>query len=478
MGIIGGYEGTGKALMSDEKIKDKGDQGERLPEVKPAPEVQRSAVIDEGSNQARWERAQAVHYLGQDESATGLFKKPGQAPENTCKFGIDGLDKAPKQNANGTPYQVYKQEAGQAVQGLDPLSKPMTESAFQSSVKMQIQATQVPEVTQPVTAQGVLKYTSTVMEAGAQSVRQVEDHLAKPGAINRDLLDMALAGSKAPGYLSDTERVKKDFQSLLTGVAQKVDEVVQQIDKPMKPEDRAKMAGVLLPLFFFEGGKEPINQKVVQEMKLEQMTEEELKALGIERKADKIADDAITKKPEKPAEITPEALDNPEGLAKLAKKFGINMPPKDTYVFYGEKDAVSVEAAAKRLSLAAEQLKNLDEVSLKAHNLERVPDYRDAFFNRHPGLIPVADRIFVHHGIPKWVLKEYPGIFTAREINDVESLRGIYRGVNDELHNTLMHNAWKKFLRDNPAATRKQVLLELEELDGKYGHLFVPTEGK
>jgi hypothetical protein len=139
--------------------------------------------------------------------------------------------------------------------------------------------------------------------------------------------------------------------------------------------------------------------------------------------------DVRSGKREKPHEVTDEVLDNPEGLAKLAKKFGINIPPKDNYVFVGEKDAVSVDAAAKRLGITSEQLKSMDDAALTAQKLERVPDYRDAFFNAHPGLIPLADRIYVHHAIPKWVLKEYPGVFTASEINDVQSLRGVYRGM-------------------------------------------------
>ncbi|MFA6556192.1 MAG: hypothetical protein WCT03_07180 [Candidatus Obscuribacterales bacterium] len=182
-------------------------------------------------------------------------------------------------------------------------------------------------------------------------------------------------------------------------------------------------------------------------------------------------------KPEKPPEVTKEALDNPEGLAKLAKKFGINMPPKDTYVFVGEKDALSADAAAKRLGISAEQLKSLDSTSLIAQKLERVPDYRDVFFNKHPGLIPIADRLVIHHGIPKWVLKEHPGLFSAVELNDPLVLRGIYRGVNDELHNSLMHKAWLKFQRTHPNPSRSNVLDMLESLDKKYGHLFAPTEG-
>jgi len=78
--------------MSEDKPKSQGDRPVQ-PEVQVAPEVQRSAVIAENSNQARWSRTQQAHYLEQDESATGLFYKPGEGSKSTGKFGIDGLDK-------------------------------------------------------------------------------------------------------------------------------------------------------------------------------------------------------------------------------------------------------------------------------------------------------------------------------------------------------------------------------------------------
>lgn len=73
-----------------EKKKDDEDRPE-VTEPKAVSEVQRSAVIGETSNQARWRRAQQVHSLGQDESATDLFRKPGDAANTTGKFTIDGL---------------------------------------------------------------------------------------------------------------------------------------------------------------------------------------------------------------------------------------------------------------------------------------------------------------------------------------------------------------------------------------------------
>ena len=187
--------------------------------------------------------------------------------------------------------------------------------------------------------------------------------------------------------------------------------------------------------------------------------------------------DVQSGKLEKPTEVTKEALDNPEGLAKLAKKFGINMPPKDTYVFMGEKDAVSAEAAAKRLGMSVEQLKNIDETTLIAKNLERVADYRDAFFNAYPGLLPIADRLYVHHAVPKWVLKEQPGLFTAKEINDVRYLRGIYQGVNNTLHQSVIHGEWREFTKQYPNPSRRDFLAKVRAIDKLYGHQFAPTRG-
>ncbi len=57
-----------------EEKKDDGDRPE-VTEPKAVSEVQRSAVIGETSNQARWRRAQQAHYLGQDESATDLLNQ-------------------------------------------------------------------------------------------------------------------------------------------------------------------------------------------------------------------------------------------------------------------------------------------------------------------------------------------------------------------------------------------------------------------
>lgn len=287
--------------MSD-KQKDQGDHQE-VTEAKAAPEVQRSAVIADGNNQARWLRAQQLHSSDQNKSATDMYRKPDEAPVSTVKFGIDGLanDRPTGLNANGKPYVVHTQEATQALEKPSPISKSTTEGPYQSEIKMSVQITNVPEVPPAVTPQEAMKYTSKVMEAGAQSVRQTEDYLAKPNAVNNSLNDMAVAGSKLPGYFQNSpEQLSRDAQTFAGAVMQKTGEVVQAINKPMTAEERAKMAGGMLPFFFFEGGKK-IDPKVAKQMGLEQLTEADLKALSIEKRIEKagealkLAQDKLTR---------------------------------------------------------------------------------------------------------------------------------------------------------------------------------------
>lgn len=378
--------------------------------------------------------------------------------------------------------KVLEHPAKQAVEALPGLSPTIAQPPYDSRVKANVQITNVPEVTEAVTSEVLTKYAETVLENAAAAVHQIENHLAQPNAINSDFQKIGQRLSEGPGHFAQSpDQLNRDISAVASGA-------MDEIDKPLTPDERAKMAGMLLPMFFFEGGKEPINPETIEQMGLEGLNEAELKALGIEKRIEEVSaveaeNLSAGKIPKdvrsgaKPPEVTREALENPEGLAKLAKKFGINMPPKDTYVFVGEKDAVSAETAAKRLGITSEQLKNLDDNVLALQKLERVPDYRDAFFNAHPGLIPIADRLVIHHGVPKWILKEYPGLFTAAEINRPEYLRGIYRGVNDELHNGIMHKAWIRFKFDVGKPTKADVLHMLESLDEKHGYLFAPEEG-
>ncbi len=77
-----GYIGVYKPRASPMPEKPENKDSVKPWELPAAPEVaQRGGVIADNGNQARWQRAQEVHKLGQDESATNLYgttKQPAQ----------------------------------------------------------------------------------------------------------------------------------------------------------------------------------------------------------------------------------------------------------------------------------------------------------------------------------------------------------------------------------------------------------------
>ena len=182
------------------------------------------------------------------------------------------------QNENGTSFTVYSLEASQATRNLDAISQELTRGDYQESIKLNVQITNVPQVSPGVKPEDLLGFTNAVLDAGAKAVRPVEEHLAKPNSINNDLWN--LPGGAAKGiwhFAQSPEQLNRDTAAI-------TDTVIEIIDKPMMPEQRATAAGSLLPMFFFEGGGKPLDNAASKQMKLDQMTAEELKMLGLERK--------------------------------------------------------------------------------------------------------------------------------------------------------------------------------------------------
>lgn len=262
-----------------EKAKDDHEKPEKEPENKQPVEVQRGGVIGGQAHQEHWKGMDKAHWLDQDESATGLFFKPGEKGGSTSKFGIDGLDadvpgqEAPRKNADGTPYRVFNQPASMSPTPIakDSISPELTQGDFQSSVKLNVQISQIPEVSKPISAHGAVEYTSTVIAAGAEAVRAAGEHFAEPNAINNDIVGALEHFSHSP------EQTNNDLRSAVSGLMEK-------LEKAMTPEQRAEMAGSILPMFFFSGEKEPIHPRVARGMGIDKMSEEELGALSLERR--------------------------------------------------------------------------------------------------------------------------------------------------------------------------------------------------
>jgi hypothetical protein len=185
--------------------------------------------------------------------------------------------------------KIHEHPAKQALEPLPELSPTMQQPPYESSVKANVQITNVPEVSEGVQQEVLGKYAEAVLDNAAAAVRQIENHLAQPNAINSDLLKIGEWVADVPGHLAQSpEQLNRDVQGI-AGAA------IDEIDKPLTPDERAKMAGMLLPMFFFEGGKEPINPETIEQMGLEGMSEAELKALGIEKRVE-VLEEGIAEK--------------------------------------------------------------------------------------------------------------------------------------------------------------------------------------
>lgn len=277
--------------MSDAKAKDQSDQHHVKTEVQPlqAPDAQTFRL----SGHVEMNRVEQARTNASDGSLrhyqpTNLAgrKQPADWHEQNRSIELqDGdisisrvnpireanLASSDKRNANGKPYQVYTAEASQALQKPGEIAKALTEGEYQSKTKLNVQITNVPEVSPGLNPQDAIKYMSTVTDAGVAAVRQVEHHMTEPGAINSDIEKTANHFKQSPFQF------EKDVLGAFLGA-------VDKLDKPMTAEQRAGAAGALMPMFFFEGGVKPIDKAAVNQMKLDQMTAEELKMLGIERK--------------------------------------------------------------------------------------------------------------------------------------------------------------------------------------------------
>ena len=180
--------------------------------------------------------------------------------------------------------KIHEHPAKQAVEPIPELSPTMQKVPFDSSVKVNVQITNVPEVSEAVTDEVLGKYSAAVLENAAAAVHQIENHLAQPNAINSDFQKIGQWLSEGPGHFAQSpEQLNKDVSAVTTGA-------MEQIDNPLSVDERAQKAGMLLPMFFFEGGKEPINPETIEQMGLEGMSEAQLKALGIEKRVELLAE--------------------------------------------------------------------------------------------------------------------------------------------------------------------------------------------
>lgn len=154
-------------------------------------------------------------------------------------------------------------------------------------------------LSQPMRAENALHLIDVTLSTTARVLEMPFKHLAEKDAVNKDVANFI------EHFRHDPNQFNKDamkFGGKVLGI----------IDKPMSEEERAKMVGMLIPLFFMPGSKTPLPADKVRALKLEKMTEAELAEAGIARRIVKVyrgddyAFEAVNSSGLRKSHITPE----------------------------------------------------------------------------------------------------------------------------------------------------------------------------
>ena len=102
-------------------------------------------------------------------------------------------------------------------------------------------------------------------------------------------------------------------------------------------------------------------------------------------------------------------------------------------------------------------------------------DYKKVFFEQKPEL---EGKVVVHHSIEQQVIKRYPGLFPAEEINAYDMLRGIPKDINSKVHLSDIRIEWNNFYKKVDAGeialTKENFLNKALEIDKLFGSQFQP----
>ncbi|MCC7532119.1 MAG: hypothetical protein IT342_26685 [Candidatus Melainabacteria bacterium] len=250
-----------------------------------------SGVIGGQTNQEVHGQASAVAHandrtlsepdlIAMEEGETLQAYKARVAQIQANRFGFnDSQDETNEQDAA----KVSEKPAKQAVEPMPSLSPILSEGPYNSTVKLNVQITNVPEVSEGVKPEELLQYSDTTFEAGAQTVRPIENWLATPNAITDSLLQIGPALDNAVNYYANTSanQVATDAQAAVDYVGQVLGGT---LDYALTPDERAKAAGTMMPMFFLEGNvNEPIHPETAQQLGLKDLSEAELTSVGIRR---------------------------------------------------------------------------------------------------------------------------------------------------------------------------------------------------
>ncbi len=208
------------------------------------------------------------------------------APEAEVAAQDDRANPSAAEHAGVT---VYEHPATQAGEPIPPLSDALSIGPYDSPVKLNVQITQVPEVSQGVQNFDDLRKLATGVGHGLVHVGQETlNYLATPGSVENSLLQIGSALDNAVNYYANAppEQVLQDAQKALSYAGQALED---SVGHPLKPEQRGEYAGEAMPAFFSAGTNKALTEKELEALggakKLGQMTEAELEDLNIRKVA-------------------------------------------------------------------------------------------------------------------------------------------------------------------------------------------------
>ena len=126
-------------------------------------------------------------------------------------------------------------------------------------------------LSQQVRPENALHLVDVTLSTAARVLEMPILHLAENNAVNKDIANFI------EHFRHDPNQLNKDATKI-------GGEILGIIDKPMSEEERARMIGMLIPLFFMPGSNAPLDANKVKAMNLEKMSAAELAEAGITRR--------------------------------------------------------------------------------------------------------------------------------------------------------------------------------------------------
>jgi hypothetical protein len=220
----------------------------------------------EQTNQTASKFTHTDHLLAESQSQPRQFalraeaQRTGLADATYQKRGILPAGFAPGPTSRSNSFVVHEQPASQAL-------KP----------PLNVQITNVPEVSRGLTVGEFLQYVDIATTVGADEVRQIEKHFEQPNAINKDLMAIGKGLLQLPEYAFKPAKAIKSFETAAKSAFSQAEILGDRLSKPMLPEARAEFVGSLLPLFILEG--EPTSEPLSKPAEINTMAPQTMDSL-------------------------------------------------------------------------------------------------------------------------------------------------------------------------------------------------------